>query len=233
MNKIKILFVEDDPSFAFVVAGSLELTGMYEVCTVSNGKKGLEAYESFAPDVIVSDIEMPVLDGMEMVRQIRERNNFIPILFATGRTSAQDVLDGYKLNVDNFIKKPFLPEELDAHIQAILRRAKDISLLISNEKTVTLGEECTFSISTQKIYHKTRGTVRLTPKEAHVLWKLCEKKNEIITRKDLLKDLWSFDDFFTSRSLDVFISSLRKHLTIEPQVRIETIRGVGLKLIVP
>jgi DNA-binding response OmpR family regulator len=230
MDKIKLLFVEDDVSFAFVTKGSLELSGMYEVQTASNGKEGLAAFDSFKPDVIVSDIEMPVLNGMEMIKQIRLKDEFIPILFATGRTNAQDVLDGYRLNVDNFIKKPFLPEELSAHIQAIFKRTRIIPLSGNNANAISLGQYV-FNTDRQLLQWQ-HETYKLTSREAQILSKLYEQKGNLVKRDCLLEELWGINDFFTSRSLDVFIASLRKYLSNDSSIRIETVRGQGLRLII-
>jgi len=227
MEKIKLLFVEDDTSFAFVVKGSLELSGLYQVETAFNGKEGLDAYDSFNPDVIVADIEMPVMDGMEMVSLIRKKNEGIPILFATGHTSAQCVLDGYKLNVDNFIKKPFLPEELNAHIQAILKRSR-IVFNLGNVNNIYLGN---YIFNTDKRYLQCNNTKhKLTSREADILYKLYENKGNVVKRNELLEKLWGISDFFTSRSLDVYINSLRKYLSLDPKINIETIRSKGLVL---
>ena len=230
MTKIKLLFIEDDSSFAFIVKECLELTGRYEVCSAPNGKAGLEAYISFTPDIIVSDIEMPVMNGLQMVKEIRKKDSQTPILFATGRTKAQDVLDGYELNVDNFIKKPYIPDELDAHIQAILKRMKK-QIIIVGDKNVHIGEY-RFDVSARTLQRENE-IKNLTPKEANILWKLYQNKNEIVKREDFLMDFWGINDFYTSRSLDVFINTLRKYLDSDPQIKIETVRGAGLKLIVP
>jgi len=227
MEKIKLLFVEDDTSFAFIVKGSLELTGIYQVETAFNGKEGLDAYYSFNPDVIVSDIEMPVMDGMEMVSQIRKVNEVVPILFATGHTNAQYVLDGYKLNVDNFIKKPFIPEELNAHIQAVLKRSRMLPN-VDNTGDIYIGN---FIFNTDKQYLQYNATKqKLTARETNILYRLCENRENVVKRSELLEELWGTNDFFTSRSLDVYINSLRKYLSLDPKINIETIRGKGLVL---
>ena len=227
MDKFKLLFVEDDTSFAFVVKGSLELTGIYQVETAFNGKEGLDAYHSFKPDVIVADIDMPVMNGMEMISQIRKTNETIPVLLATGYTDARYVLDGYKLNVDNFIKKPFLPEELSAHIQAVLKRS---GILTNTDKpsSIYLGE---FIFDTEKQYLQLKDLKqKLSARESEILYKLYENKENVVKRSELLKELWGTSDFFTSRSLDVHINSLRKYLSLDPKLSIETIRGKGLVL---
>jgi len=226
MEKIKLLFVEDDTAFAFIVKGSLELNGVFQVQTASNGEEGLKAYYAFKPDVIVADIEMPVMDGMEMIAQIRKSNKTIPILFASGHTNAKDVLDGYKLNADNFIKKPFLPEELGAHVQAVLKRSRVPSN--NNTENISLGA---YVFNTDKQYLLYKGIKKkLSVRGTKILFKLYENKGNVVMREEILKEFWGTIDFFTSRSLDVFINSLRKYLSRDPEVNIETIRGKGLVL---
>ena len=175
----------------------------------------------------MSDIGMPIMDGMEMIRQIRKNNETIPILFATGYTNAQYVLNGYKLNADNFIKKPFLPEELNAHIQAILKRIRTISSA-NHTNTIYIGDYV-FNIDKQLLRHKEK-TFKLTARETQVLCKLYANKDNLVRRDSLLEELWGMSDLFTSRSLDVFINSLRKHLSLDSRITIETIRGKGLVL---
>lgn len=227
MNKIKLLFVEDDASFAFVVKESLNMKGDYNVYAASNAKEGLEIFNSETIDIIVSDIEMDGMDGMEMVKCIRKKNQDIPIIFATGRTSTQDVLDGYELNVDNFIKKPYLPDEINAHIKAVLKRTQKESL--PKVTSVQIGEYL-FDVNTH-ILTKDQSR-KLTQREAAILLKLYNSKGEVVRRDNILDEFWGRNDFFTSRSLDVFINSLRKYLSGDNTIEIQTIRGEGLKLIV-
>jgi len=230
MEIIKLLFAEDDASFAYIIKESLELTGLYRVKTALNGKEGLVVYNSFKPDVVVSDIDMPLMDGMEMVSKIRKVNETIPILLATGYTNAQYVLDGYKMNVDNFIKKPFLPEELNAHIQAILKRIKMISNL-GNVDTIYLGHYAFSpekqSLQCKKVKHK------ISARETKILCMLLENKGNLVKRENILQELWGVTDFFTSRSLDVYINSLRKYLSRDSKINIETIRSKGFVLNIP
>ena len=228
MFKTKLLFVEDDIPFSYIIKNSLELSGKYEIQTALNGEEGLKIYQSFNPDVIVADIEMPVLDGMEMVKRIRAKNEFVPILLATGHTHAQNVLKGYKLNIDNFIKKPFIPEELDAHIQAVLRRIKN-SLIIHEKKDLIIMGEYIFNVDKQMLQYKT-VIHKLTPRESQILENLYEQKGRLISRESLLEKLWGVNDFFSSRSLDVFIHRLRKRLSHDSNIKIETVRGNGFLL---
>jgi len=228
MDKIRLLFVEDDASFSFVIKGSLELTGEYEVYAALNGKDGIEIFNQTPLDAIVSDIEMEGMDGMEMVKLIRQKDNEIPILFATGKTSPQDVLRGYELNVDNFIKKPYLPDELNAHIKAILKRTKRNDPEKDNSE-ITIGNY-TFNKYTHILSKE--DSRKLTQRESAILMRLYENKGEVVKREELLEELWGRNDFFTSRSLDVFISSLRKYLSNDEHIELQTVRGEGLRLVI-
>lgn len=220
--------MEDDPSFAFILKGSLELTRIYDVCTASDGKLGLEAYETFKPDIIVADIEMPVMTGLEMVKKIRLKDEKIPVLLATARTSPQDLIEGYHLGIDNYIRKPFLPEELNVHMQAILKRVKSSTLPIEDLKETYLLGSYLFN----KKYHsleKDGEQNQLTERESQILWMLYCSKGELVRRDDILHAFWNEANFYTSRSLDVFIRKLRRYLEKDSSLQIETIRGEGYR----
>ena len=141
---IKLLLVEDDANLCYIIRGGLEdMIGGYEVMTASNGEEGLKIWKEQHLDIIISDIEMPVMDGYEMVRRIRETDGFIPIVFTSGRVSPKDVVKGYELGVNNYIKKPFLAEELDAHIGALLKMKRGMGA--ANESEIyRIGENYTF-----------------------------------------------------------------------------------------
>ena len=228
MEKIKLLFVEDDAAFAFVVKGSLELSGIYQVETASNGKEGLDAYYSFKPDVIVADIEMPIMNGKEMIAQIRKNDLKIPILLATGYTNAKHVLEGYKLDIDNFLKKPFLPEELGAHVQAVLKRSRNQLNNNTIDDNIYLNEYI-FNTDKQFLQYKNIKK-KLSVRGTKILYKLYENIGNVVRREEILKELWGASDFFTSRSLDVYINKLRRYLSLDSKINIETIRGKGLVL---
>lgn len=225
---IKLLLIEDDINLAYIIKSSLEeILGGYEVVTATNGEEGLLALQQQTPDLIVSDIDMPLLNGIEMVRKIRQTNQEIPIVFASGKTSSKDVTQGYEAGVNNYIKKPFLPEELDAHIKALL--------LFSQGKRPKLVQE-TYQLGSfdfnPKLYFLSHNGVKqnLTARESQLLEELCKRKGEVVPREDLLKKLWGTNDYFTSRSLDVFISKMRKYLSDDSTVSIKNIKGVGLIL---
>jgi DNA-binding response OmpR family regulator len=228
MERIKLLFAEDDALFSFITKESLELTGLYEVCTACDGQEGLEAYKIFHPDIIVCDINMPVLNGLKMVEKIRQEDRIIPIIFVTAKTGVKDVIEGYQMDVDNYIKKPIHPMELDCHIRAVLKRVNGSFAIRDKKEFVYLGDFIFYIEKQQLLYHD--SIHKLTDKETKILEMLYEQRGKLVKRDFLLKKLWGTNDFFASRSLDVFIASLRKHLSSESNIKIETIRGKGLQL---
>lgn len=228
---IKLLLVEDDANLNYIIQGGLEdMIGGYEVQTASNGEEGIHLWREWKPDVIVSDIEMPVMDGYEMVKRIRKVDGIIPILFTSGRVSPKDVVKGYELGVNNYIKKPFLAEELNAHITALLRltngiRSCDVSSVYA------IGYLYEFDAGQAILRQKNGEEKTLTEREAHLMRMLCEHKGEVVKREMILSQLWNTnDDYFASRSLDVFVSRLRKLLSEDDSVQIKTVKGVGLVL---
>ncbi len=230
MGKIKLLLVEDDAAFSFIIKGCLELTGNYDVSIASDGKEGLEKYAAFIPDIIVADIEIPIMSGIELVSVIRRKDTQIPILFASARTSPKDLIEGYNLGIDNYIRKPFLPEELNAHVQAILRRSQS-TLLSTNETTPYLLKigKYLFDTKAQTLQRQDR-TIKLTERESQIILLLYQQKGKIVKREDILTQCWEHSDFYTSRSLDVFINKLRKYFKEDPGIEIKTVRKKGILL---
>lgn len=228
---IKLLLVEDDANLAYIVQSGLEdLVGGYEVTVAANGAEGLKAWQESRPDVIISDIEMPVMDGYEMVRRIRQVDAEVPILFTTALTSPRDVKQGYALGVNNYIKKPFTPDELDAHIQALMK-LKAAAGTHPSPVCFRLGRY-TLDTSRAQLVDENDGTSRaLTQRESQLLQLLAENRNEVVRREVILSRFWNTeDDYFASRSLDVFVTKLRKLFDADPQIEIKTVRGVGLML---
>ena len=202
---IKLLLVEDDPTFSYIVKSGLqEIIGGYEVITAMNGKEGLKAWET---------------DGDT------------PILFASALTSPKDVKEGYKLGVNNYVKKPFVPDELDAHIHAILKIKAGTKSRNENEH-YKLGR-FTLDAKHATLYNdETEEKKMLTVREAKILQLFCKNINETVERKAILSRFWDTeDDYFKSRSLDVFITKLRKLLKDEPRIELKNIRGVGYTLL--
>lgn len=227
----RVLLVEDDKNLSFILKSSLEqMIGGYEIEVAINGKEGLEKLAARRFDVIVSDVEMPVMDGVTMVRQVRERYPDVAIVFITGLTTARDVINGYQSGADFYIKKPFLPEELDAHIQAVLKVKRSASMPEADGKDrYTIGKYSFFP--SQNLLCDEDGYQRsLTPKEAKVLEMLCRRKGHLVSREEILIAIWQTADFYSSRSLDVFITKLRKYLAKDPHIGLKVQKGVGIEL---
>lgn len=228
---IKLLLVEDDANLCYIIRGGLEdMIGGYEVCTAANGEEGLKLWKERHPDVIISDIEMLVMDGYEMVRRIRETDEHTPILFTSGRVSPKDVVKGYELGVNNYIKKPFLPEELHAHITALLKLTQGRQTE-ARDTLFPIGRLYTFDAGRAMLMKEGGETETLTAREAGLLRILCESKGKVVRREVILSRLWNTeDDYFASRSLEVFVSRLRKMLSADAAVQLKTVKGVGLQL---
>lgn len=229
----RVLLVEDDKNLSFILKSSLEqMIGGYEVLSVANGKDGLDMLTKENFDVIVSDVEMPVMDGVTMVQHIRKNHPSLAIIFITGLTTARDVINGYQAGADFYIKKPFLPEELDAHIQAVLRMRRNTQA----ESPVGNDEDTIFTIGkysfdpTQNLLIFENEQHNLTAKESKILEMLCREKGKVVSRENILNEIWGNSDFYSSRSLDVFITKLRKYLSKDTNVSLNVLKGVGICL---
>lgn len=222
-NRIKVVLAEDEPSLGQIVKESLE-TRDFDVFLAENGEKAYEFYQKKQPDVLVLDVMMPKKDGFTLAKEIREENKTIPIIFLTAKSQTRDVLDGFEHGGNDYLKKPFSMEELIVRIHALLDRVK----LKKDYDKIGLGE-FTFNYTKQSL-HRQEETVLLTHRESELLFHLCQKKNEILDRTFILKKLWGDDDFFNARSMDVFISKLRKKLSKDPNIQIINVRGFGYKL---
>lgn len=227
----RLLLIEDDANLCYIVqAGLQEIIGGYEVIVATNGKEGLEAWKNQKPDIIISDIDMPVMDGFEMVKRIRETDGDTPILFASALTSPKDVRKGYDIGVNNYIKKPFVPDELDAHLHAILKM-KEGKKSRNEEDLCNFGHYTLNAKCSTLLDNVTDKQFVLTVREAQILQVLAENKGEVVRRNVILSRFWNTeDDYFASRSLDVFITKLRKLFAADSSIEIITKRGTGLIL---
>ena len=230
---IKLLLVEDDASLAYIEKTGLEdIIGGYKVTTAANGKEGLAVWQETRPDVIISDIDMPVMNGFEMVERIRETDGDVIIIFTSALTSPNDVKAGYRLGINNYVKKPFVPEELDAHIQALMKMRGGAK----TQKETNHYKLGKFTLDAEHATLRnddTNEAQTVTVREAQILQLLAENKNNVVRREAILSRFWNTeDDYFASRSLDVFVNKLRKLLAEEPKINLKTVRGVGLQLIV-
>ncbi len=228
---IKLLIVEDDESLSYIEKTSFEeIIGGYEVTTASNGEEGLNAWSSCRPDVIVADIDMPVMDGFEMVERIRETDKEVIVIFTSALTSPSDVKAGFRLGINNYIKKPFVPEELDAHIKALIRLKEGNRSYV--EKNLYHIGRFVFDASHATLHDTFTNEIRtITQREAQILQILAENVNEVVRREAVANRCWNQRySYFVSRSLDVFVNKLRKLLSDDASVSIVTVRGVGLRL---
>lgn len=216
----KILFVEDDPDFRFLIEECLALTGRYVIETACNGKEGLKKYKTFKPDVIVADIAMPEMSGLEMAEEIRAKNENIPIILATGKTGQADRIEGLKRGVDNYIHKPYIPEVLDMYIQSLFR--KETTQI---NQVYQIGE---FLFDKKNYTLKWNGeTYPLTVRETEVLWMLYEEKSNLVKRQNILEKFWVGDTYHDSRALDVCINKIRNKLRKDLSIQLITMRGEG------
>ena len=229
MEKIKLLLVEDETILGNIVKESLE-TRDFEVTYCQDGQAGWDAFVQNRPDACVLDVMMPIKDGFTLAQQIRKVDQLTPIVFLTAKSQTEDVVKGFEIGANDYIKKPFSMEELIVRIKALLRRPY---LTKSGEKphptTWDIGT-FTFDYPKQLLSHST-GERRLTHREAEILKLLCEHQNQVLERKPVLLKLWGDDTFFNARSMDVFITKLRKYLKADKRVEIVNVRGVGYKLI--
>ncbi|WP_148295520.1 response regulator transcription factor [Prevotella dentasini] len=222
-EKIRLLIVEDDENLRFLEKTELEeIIGGYEVFTASNGKEGLEQWISCKPDIVVADIDMPVMDGFDMVEQIRRKDPVCLILFTSALTSPKDIKAGYRLGADNYIKKPFMPEELDAHIRAMLRLRNSMP---AGRQEASLAIGAYVLVPTEAVLLNTHDDSRtsLSLRECQILELLAQNMGKTVERNVILERYWpNVDIHFASRSLDVFVSKLRKMVSGDPKVVIRS-----------
>ena len=227
-DKLKILLCEDDENLGMLLREYLQAKGFVaELC--ADGEAGFKAFLKTKFDICVLDVMMPKKDGFTLAQEIRSANTDVPIIFLTAKTLKEDILEGFKLGADDYITKPFSMEELVFRIEAILRRTKGKK---SRESTVYRLGQFTFDTQKQLLQIGEKQT-KLTTKENELLALLCSHSNEILQRDFALKTIWIDDNYFNARSMDVYITKLRKHLKDDPQIEIINIHGKGYKLITP
>lgn len=224
----KILLVEDEPMLAKIVIDSLEMRG-FEMFHAVNGVEGLQQFQKYRPDAVVVDIMMPQMDGFALVSEIRKHDAQIPLIFLTAKSQTADVVKGFELGGNDYLKKPFSMDELIVRIKALLNRQPVGSNEIPAEETYQISQ---YLFDYDKQFLSFNGMVHfLSHREAEILRHLCRRRNQVLERKALLLELWGDDNFFNARSMDVFITKLRRYLKEDPRVQIINIRGVGYKLI--
>jgi DNA-binding response OmpR family regulator len=222
---VKLLLVEDDDVLGFIIKEGMGLIGDYEVLWSRNAAEALNSFETFNPDVIISDIEMPGMNGLDFARKIREIDKTIPIVLETCVSSSKIILEAYSIGIDNYIKKPFLPEELHAYIQGLIKRIGVQALPEKEECIIHLGN---IEFNTKKQALSTpEGYIHLSMRESSLLELLYKNLNQLVTKETIAELIWGGMKYFTPQRLDVFIYSIRKYLSSDSHVQIKTLRGIG------
>ena len=220
----KVLLAEDEAALGMIVKESLESRG-FSVNWCEDGEAAWKAYQESPPHVLVLDVMMPARDGFSLARMIRKKDKRTPILFLTAKSQTQDVVQGFDLGGNDYLKKPFSMEELIVRIKELAQRA---DRRITSE-VQEIGRY-TFNYPQQKLTFEGEEQP-LTHREAEVLQRLASKPNELFDRAVMLEEVWGTEDFFNARSMDVFITKLRKKLALDPNIQILNVRGHGYKLI--
>lgn len=220
----KILLAEDEEALGMIVQESLESRG-FQVHYGRNGVEAQEIFEKEQPDLLVLDVMMPKKDGFTLVQEIRKTDPYVPIIFLTAKSRAEDVVEGFGYGANDYLKKPFSMEELIVRMRALLER----KVKPEQQREIQIGAYL-FDTKKQLLIHENQE-VELTHRESQLLEALCQNKNELTDRSEILKALWGNDDFFNARSMDVFITKLRKKLAADDSVKILNVRGYGYKLV--
>lgn len=225
VNKTKILLAEDEPSLGQIIKESLETRG-FHVVLCKDGKEAEEHYFKEDPQLLVLDVMMPKKDGFTLAREIRTQDQRTPIIFLTAKSQTEDVVEGFTTGGNDYIKKPFSMEELIVRIDNLLNNNRNSD----GPGEVEIGNY-RFDFKKQQLQFQEEEPLSLTHREASLLFHLSNNRNSVLDRSMILKKLWGDDDFFNARSMDVFITRLRKKLKKDPSLQIVNVRGYGYKLI--
>lgn len=226
-TKANILYVEDDSSLSFVIKDNLEENG-YTVVHCTDGESAWQQFMKHTFDLCLLDVMLPKKDGFALATQIRKKNALIPIIMLTAKNMDEDKIHGFKTGVDDYITKPFNMQELLLRMEVFLKRTKIDANVFPSE--VTIGS-IVFHYEDLEL-QTLEGIIQLTQKEADLLKYFCLHVNQTLKREDILLSVWGKDDYFLGRSMDVFITKLRKHLKADPSIEIQTIHGKGFKFLV-
>lgn len=225
-RKTKILLAEDDPNFGSVLRDYLSIND-YDVKLCKDGSEAFAAFINSHYDLCILDVMMPVKDGFTLAREIREQNKNVPLIFLTAKSMKTDMLEGFRSGADDYITKPFDSEILLYKIKAILSRNQGGEDIATQFEIGKLKFDARLrTIDDGKTLH------RLSPKEGELLHLLCLRMNDLLRREEALKKIWGDDNYFTARSMDVFIAKIRKYLSADPSIELENIHGSGFRLIV-
>lgn len=227
-TKLKILLCEDEESLGMLLREYLQAKG-YDAELYLDGEAGYRAFMKGRYDMCLFDVMMPKMDGLTLAKEVRLVNQEVPIIFLTAKNLKDDILDGFKVGADDYLTKPFSMDELVYRMEAILRRVKGKA-----KKEQTVYQLGNYSFDTQRQLLSIDGTnTKLTTKESELLALLCAHSNQVLERELALKTIWIDDNYFNARSMDVYITKLRKHLKGDPRIEINNVHGKGYRLIVP
>ena len=227
MNEPAILLAEDDENLRFVIQDNLELRG-YHVVAAEDGEEALLSFKKYPVDLCILDVMMPKLDGFGLSQKIRGLNQNVPIIFLTAKGLKEDRLQGFKMGGDDYLTKPFSIEELIFRVEVFLKRPMVQKNTIS--ESIFKTEKLEFLPGQLKIVTRTE-TISLTYKEAELLELFFKNQGQVLKREDILMKIWGTDDYYKGRSLDVFISKVRKFLLEDPAFEIQTVHGIGFKFV--
>ena len=228
-EQIHVLLAEDDKNLGSVLTSYLEAKG-YPTTLCINGQEAFNAFRNKQYDFCIIDVMMPVKDGFTLAKEIREIDTKTPILFLTAKSMQEDKLRGFELGADDYITKPFSMEELLMRMRAIIRRTTESKTMQASRTFYELGK-FTFDYNRQLL--KTgEEEQKLTSKESELLKMLCDNVNEVLDRSDALKKIWHDDSYFNARSMDVYVTKLRKYLKADPGIELINVHGVGFKLVI-
>ncbi|WP_426432388.1 response regulator transcription factor [Winogradskyella sp. HB-48] len=223
-EKIRLLLAEDEAALGQIIKESLE-TRDFEVILCENGEKAFDKFQSEQPEILVLDVMMPKKDGFTLAKDIRAIDDSVPIIFLTAKSQTSDVVEGFSIGGNDYLKKPFSMEELIVRIHNLLNRTR----VQKTAESLVIGNY-TFDFPKQQLQYEDEESVQLTHREAHLLFHLIKNKNQVLDRSLILNKLWGTDDFFSARSMDVFITKLRKKLKKDESIQIINVRGFGYKL---
>ena len=230
MENKKILIVEDDPNFGSILKDYLSLNN-YNITLAKNGIEGFEKFKKDDFDLCILDVMMPYKDGFTLAKEIREKDSQVSIIFLTAKTLKEDVLKGFKVGGDDYLSKPFDSDVLLAKIKAILNRQKIVEVPNSEEHEFKIGD-FHFNSKLRFLSFDGNDNIKLSPKENQLLRLLVLYLNDLLPREVALNKIWRDDNYFTSRSMDVYIAKLRKYLSTDSKIEIVNIHGEGFRLLV-
>lgn len=225
METITLLYVEDELSLGKITSDTLKKNG-FNVIWAKDGFEALEFLSNNKIDICVIDVMMPKLDGFKLVMEIRKNNKLLPVLFLTARVLTEDVLKGFEIGGNDYLKKPFSIEELIFRIKELVKRNN-----ISNISNIYQIGRYVFNYTKMEIYLDDQK-IGLTHRENEIIKRLYVNVNDVVNRSEILKELWGDDSYYNGRSLDVFMTKIRKYFSADPSILIKNIRGVGYKLII-